>query len=65
MNTENIAIHESSNSDRVIKFLPLTSFSETFQAAYANGDIYGVYFEGEEIVAQTNGSEVLTAIEAR
>jgi len=51
---EKIAIHESKNSDKVIKFIPLTveSLSEYCSKKYArtiiheheNGSVWGLYF---------------------
>lgn len=62
MNYEIIAIHENSKSDMVIKFIDLDSFSSDFQNEYENGNIYGVYYDANKIVASTIDGNVLENI---
>lgn len=47
-----IAIHESENSDKVVKFKPYTDFKRHIVDMYENGNIDGFYYgaEGEIFV---------------
>lgn len=44
MNTDTIAIHESKNSDKVIRFLDETKFTESFLTTYNIGLINGCFY---------------------
>lgn len=53
------AVHESRESDRVVKFLTGEQFTPSIQRMMENGQIYGVYYnETGELVAEDIWQEV-------
>jgi hypothetical protein len=58
-----IAIHESATSDKVEKFVELSSFTPAFQEAYENNLIDGCYVnEDGEIVARTIHNDIIEGV---
>jgi hypothetical protein len=43
MQDQTVAIHESKNSEKVVRFENLSNFKKPFRKAYDNGCIHGVY----------------------
>ena len=43
--TNAIPIHESENSEKVVKFIELEHFTYAFQEAYNNNQVHGCYFD--------------------
>lgn len=63
MMNNQIAIHESATSDKVEKFVALSSFTPVFQEAYENNLIDGCYVnEAGEIVARTIHNDIISDV---
>lgn len=49
---DQIAIHESENSERVIRFVNIEGLPDNIQKLYNNGSLYGIYLKGGLIIAK-------------
>lgn len=56
---ELVAIHESKYSEKVVRFIPLDSFTAAFIKKYNNNDIDGCYYDenGSLVSLDTDGQE--------
>lgn len=43
--TNAVPIHESENSDKVIKFIELEHFTFAFQEAHHNNEVHGCFYD--------------------
>jgi hypothetical protein len=60
-NTE-VAIYESTESDKVLNFVKLYFFTDLFINKFLNGEIWGVTYNNGQIIAQTIWGDILKNI---
>ena len=59
---QSVAIYESATNDRILEFKRLDEFTNKFIKLQQNGEIWGVFYKDNKLVAQEVGGKILRNI---